>query len=179
MNEIIIFYDKMAKLYNDYQIALQAIRTDVDILGIELLEFCKSLETPLQKIDASFVIDQTKSPREIAIQLSDKFESLKDNKSKIKDNLSIMTSVSIEIKTRSRTLYNRYREIQESKIYANNYFVGKFQKVVGESNINDITEDVVQKLADKNNELIEKMNNNHVIDKGEFEKWLVKIMELN
>lgn len=179
MNEIIIFYDKMAKLYNDYQIALQAIRTDVDILGIELLEFCKSLETPLQKIDASFVIDQTKSPREIAIQLSDKFESLKDNKSKIKDNLSIMTSVSIEIKTRSRTLYNKYREIQESKIYANNYFVGKFQKVVGESNINDITEDVVQKLADKNNELIEKMNNNHVIDKGEFEKWLVKIMELN
>lgn len=179
MNEIIAFYDKMAKIDNEYQITLQTIRNDVDILGIELREFCISMETPLKKIDPSFSIDKTKSIREITIQLSNKFELMEKDKKLIGNNLSIMTNMSSEIKSRSRILYNRYREIQESKINANNEFVKQFRDVIEKSKISANSNDLVEQLTKKNQELIDKMNKNHAIDKKEFEKWLVKISELN
>src|SRR5690606_41754647 len=45
LNQIISFYDHMAKLDNEYLMRLQNIRTDVGILGIELREYCFGLRS--------------------------------------------------------------------------------------------------------------------------------------
>ncbi len=179
LKPIILFYDNMAKLDNDYQITLQTIRNDVDILGIELKEFCFALETPLKKVNPAFSLNKNNNIREITIQLAEEFERIKSDEKANKDHLFVMTNMSLEIKNRSRDLYNRYREIQESKINANNKFVDKFEQVVKMSNIASNTDALVLKLSQKNKTLIEKMNVNHAIDKLEFEKKLEKISELN
>lgn len=181
LKDIISFYDKMAKLDNQYEISLQNIRNDVGILGIELKEFCTGLETPLKKVDASFAIDKTRSVREISIQVSDKFDMLRSDKDMNTKYLSILTNVSFEIKNRSRDLYSRYRGIQESKIIANNKFVKQFTEIIGNSHVTTapITTSLSDRLDAKNAELINKMNSNHAIDKIEFEKYLDKISELN
>ncbi len=179
LKPIILFYDNMAKLDNDYQITLQTIRNDVDILGIELKEFCFALETPIKKVNPAFSLNKNNNIREITIQLSEEFERIKNDEKSNRDHLFVMTNMSLEIKNRSRDLYNRYREIQESKINANNKFVDKFEQVVKISNIASNTDALVLKLSQKNKTLIEKMNVNHAIDKLEFEKKLEKISELN
>lgn len=179
LKPIILFYDNMAKLDNEYQITLQTIRNDVDILGIELKEFSFALEAPIKKVDPVFSLNKNNNIREITIQLAEEFEKLKNDEKTNRDHLFIMTNMSLEIKNRSRDLYNRYREIQESKINANNKFVDKFEQVVKMSNIASNTDALVLKLSQKNKTLIEKMNVNHAIDKLEFEKKLEKISELN
>ena len=179
LNDIITFYDKMTKLDNQYEISIQNIRNDVGILGIELREFCIGLETPLKKVDPTFSIDKTKSIREISIQISDKFDELRKNQDVNMNNLNIITNLSFEIKNRSRELYNRYREIQESKILANNKFVGQFTEIIENSRVAASPQNLSQKLQKKNTELIDMMKRNHVLDKSEFEKYLDKITELN
>lgn len=179
LKDIITFYDKMAKLDNQYEISLQNIRNDVVILGIELKEFCIGLETPLKKVDPSFSIDKNKSIREITIQISNKFDALRNDTEINKSNLDILTNISSEVKNRSRDLYNRYREVQESKIIANNKFVENFAQIVENSNLTKSPGDVSNKLKEKNAELISKMNASHTIDKSEFERYLDKIWELN
>lgn len=179
LRPILSFYDNIAKLDNDYQITLQTIRNDVDILGIELKEFCMAMEVPLQKVSPSLSINKNDKLREITIEIADIFENLKNDKDLNKKNLGILTNISLEIKNRSRDLFNRYREIQENKINANNEFVNEFKKVVEDSKITLNTNYVTKKLNDKNMELLEKMESNHAIDKTEFEKYLNKISELN
>lgn len=83
------------------------------------------------------------------------------------------------MKVRSRDLYNRYREIQELKIIANNKFVEDFNRIVKENNITVSPDIITKQLSDKNTELIDKMTTNHKIDKTEFEKHLNRIYELN
>ena len=158
---------------------LQNIRTDVGILGIELREFCLGLETPLKKIDPSFTIDNNLTTREITIQISNKIDSFKGNAELNKSHLTTISNMAFEMKVRSRDLYNRYREIQELKIIANNKFVEDFNKIVKENTITTSPDIITKKLSDKNIELIDKMKINHKIDKAEFEKQLNKMYELN
>lgn len=178
LNQIISFYDHMAKLDNEYLMRLQNIRTDVGILGIELREFCFTLEPTLKKIDPTFSLDNNLSTREIAIQISNKIESLKSNTELNKNHLVIISNMSFDIKISSRYLYNNYRETQELKIIANDKFVGDFNKIIKQYNIATTPEAVTQKLTEKNMELITKMRTSHLIDKIEFEKYLNKIYEL-
>ncbi len=179
LQPIISFYDNIAKLDNEYQITLQTIRNEVDILGIELREFCLSMEVPLQKIHPTQPIDEDNSLRQITIQMSDLFEELKNDTQINKNNLAMLTNISLEIKNRSRDLYNRYREIQENKINANNEFVKEFGLIVKNSKVSLNTSDLTKTLSNKNIQLLEKMENNHIIDKIEFEKYLNRISELN
>lgn len=179
LQPIISFYDNIARLDNEYQITLQTIRNDIDIQGIELKEFCIAMEVPLQKINPTFSINKGESLREIAIQIADIFENLKDDKNTNKNNLAILTNMSLEIKNMSRDLFNRYREIQENKINANNEFVNEFIEVVEDSKISLNVISITKTLNDKNIELAEKMEKNHKIDKTEFVKILNKISGLN
>ncbi|WP_100612495.1 hypothetical protein [Confluentibacter lentus] len=179
LNQIIVFYDYMAKLDNEYLMRLQNIRTDVGILGIELREFCLGLETPLKKMDPKFTIDNNLTTREITIQISNKIDSFKGNAELNKSHLSTISNMAFEMKVRSRDLYNRYREIQELKIIANNKFVEDFNRIVKENNITTSPDIITKKLSDKNMELIDKMKTNHKIDKAEFEKQLNNMYELN
>lgn len=180
ISPIISFYDKMAKLDNQYELTLQNIRKDVSILGLELKEFCISLETPLKKIDPAFSIDKTeKNVYAITIKIADKFENICKDKTVNKNNLNILTNISNEVKNRSRVLYNRYREIQESKIIANNNFVLQFKEIINKSKITTNEESLSNQLEEKNNKLMQTMNQNHLNDKYQFEKYLDKIYELN
>ncbi|WP_100615681.1 hypothetical protein [Confluentibacter citreus] len=179
LNQIISFYDHMAKLDNEYLMRLQNIRTDVGILGIELREFCFGLETPLRKMDPAFTLDTNLTTREITIQISNKIEALKANSAVNKTHLVTISNMAFEMKVRSRDLYNSYREIQELKIIANNKFVEDFNRIVKENSITTSPDIITKKLSDKNIELIDKMKTNHKIDKTEFEKHLNKIYELN
>ncbi|WP_157831427.1 hypothetical protein [Confluentibacter flavum] len=179
LNQIISFYDHMAKLDNEYLMRLQNIRTDVGILGIELREFCLGLETPLKKIDPAFTIDNNLTTREITIQISNKIDSIKENSALNKSHLTTISNMTFEMKVRSRDLYNRYREIQELKIIANNKFVEDFNRIIKENSITTSPDAITKKLSDKNTELIDKMKTNHKIDKSEFEIHLNKIYELN
>lgn len=179
LNQIIAFYDHMAKLDNEYLMRLQNIRTDVEILGIELREFCLGLETPIKKLDPSFSINPNLNTREITILISNKIDSFRGNSQLNQLHLTTISNMAFEMKVRSRDLYNRYREIQELKIIANNKFVEDFNRIVKENNITTAPDIITKKLSDKNSELIEKMKTNHKIDKIEFEKHLNKIYELN
>lgn len=178
LSQIIAFYDHMAKLDNEYLMRLQNIRTDVGILGIELREFCLSLEPTLKKIDPSFSVNSSLSTREIAIHISNKIENLKNSTELNNKHLTIISNMTFEMKISSRELYNRYRETQELKIIANDKFVSDFNKIIREYSIAKSPDVVALKLSEKNKELIAKMKTNHSIDKSEFEKYLNKIYEL-
>lgn len=179
LSQIIAFYDHMAKLDNEYLMRLQNIRTDVEILGIELREFCFGLETPIKKLDPSFTINPNLNTREITILISNQIDSFKGNNQLNQTHLTTISNMAFEMKVRSRDLYNRYREIQELKIIANNKFVEDFNRIVKENNITVSPDIITKQLSDKNTELIDKMTTNHKIDKTEFEKHLNRIYELN
>lgn len=133
LSEYITFYNRIARVDYDYQIKLKALSNDLYGLDTKVKEFALLMQQPLMSYRTDMVIDTAKSVIEITNDLGKAFDAILKNETWMKDHITELQVMCVQIQANARPLHSQYRTIQDIYTKTNNNMINEFQNAISET----------------------------------------------